>query len=105
MHTIKRLARIKRRENNRTASLLSAQYNVILRRSFSLISKIFGRFIFGHLIFGKKFSDEIIIDFGRFRTKISDIFKKVNKISDTYDLIMSRQIIHKMQQKFIHSMS
>ena len=35
----------------------------------------------------------------RFRTisdKISDIFKQVNKISDIYDLIMSRQIIHQI---------
>ena len=55
--------------------------------------------IFGHLTFGQKFSDQIIIDFGQFRTildKISDTFKQVNKISDIYDLIMSRQIIHQI---------
>ena len=31
----------------------------------TLISKIFGRLIFGNLIFGLRFSDEIFIDFGQ----------------------------------------
>ena len=51
----------------------------------------FRRFNFRTKIFGRNYH--------RFRTisdKITDIFKQVNEISDIYDLIMSRQIIHQM---------
>ena len=37
---------------------------ISLQGRYTLISKLFGR-----LIFGQKFSDEIIIDFGQFRAK------------------------------------
>ena len=50
-------------------------------RTFYFRTKIFGR------------------NFYRFRTildQISDDLKQVNKISDIYDLIMSRQIVHQM---------